>query len=305
MTKRKPKIKKKHALTVAQKACKEIKGFEALYHSLERKMILNGYSESTFKNYARSIAFLTLRTGKLPQKISDNEIEDYLMKLSKEKSPSESYFKHTVYGLRFLFRLLEQNDRALKLPRLRQVKSLPVVLSKDECRRLFNGTKNLKHRIVMCLMYSAGLRMDETRRLMWKDIDRSRMQIKVNQGKNRKDRYVVLSPYILKGLEKYYSQYQPDTYVFNGNEKGQPLHRRSIQRIIAESAKKAGIKKEVTCHTLRHSFATHLLEDGVDILTIMEQLGHSRIQTTMMYTHIARVKRSLAHSPLDTLYGQG
>ncbi len=147
--------------------------------------------------------------------------------------------------------------------------------------------------------------MDETRRLMWKDIDRSRMQIKVNQGKNRKDRYVVLSAYILKGLEKYYCQYQPDTYVFNGNEKGKPLHRRSMQRIIGESVKKAGLKKEVTCHTLRHSFATHLLEDGVDILTIMEQLGHSRIQTTMLYTHIARVKRSLAHSPLDTLYRKG
>lgn len=147
--------------------------------------------------------------------------------------------------------------------------------------------------------------MDEARRLKWKDIDRSRMQILVRQGKNRKDRYVVLSGYILQGLEKYYRQYKPQVYVFNGNKRGEPMGRRSFQWIINEVVRKSGLKKEVTCHTLRHTFATHLLEDGVDILTIKEQLGHSKIQTTLIYTHIARVERRLAHSPLDTLYNKG
>jgi site-specific recombinase XerD len=253
----------------------------------------------------RSVAFLCRRTGKLPQDMADYEIEDYLVKINKEKGPSDSYFKHTIYGLRYVFKLLEQKERALKLPTLRHKKGLPVVLSREECRRLFCSTDNLKHRVLMCLIYSSGLRMDEARRLKWKDIDRSRMQILVRQGKNRKDRYVVLSGYILQGLEKYYRQYKPQVYVFNGNKRGEPMGRRSFQWIINEVVRKSGLKKEVTCHTLRHTFATHLLEDGVDILTIKEQLGHSKIQTTLIYTHIARVERRLAHSPLDTLYNKG
>lgn len=305
MTRKKPYFKRKHAVTVVQKACKEVKGFDALYKTVERKMTLNGYTSSTLNNYMRSIAHLCRNTGKLPQDMADYEIEDYLVQLTQEQGLSGSYFKHTVYGLRYVFKLLEQKDRALKLPSLRTKKGLPAVLSKDECRRLFCSTDNLKHRVLLCLIYSAGLRMDEARRLKWKDIDRSRMQILVKQGKNRKDRYVVLSDYLLKGLEKYYRKYKPEIYLFNGQKQGEPMGRKSIQWIVNEAVRKAGLKKDVTCHTLRHTFATHLLEDGVDILTIKEQLGHTRIQTTLIYTHIARVERKLAHSPLDTLYRIG
>jgi site-specific recombinase XerD len=110
---------------------------------------------------------------------------------------------------------------------------------------------------------------------------------------------------LLKGLEKYYRKYKPEIYLFTGQKQGEPMGRKSIQWIVNEAVRKAGLKKDVTCHTLRHTFATHLLEDGVDILTIKEQLGHTRIQTTLIYTHIARVERKLAHSPLDTLYRIG
>jgi integrase/recombinase XerD len=299
----KPYFKRKHAVTVVEKACKEVKGFEALHHELQRKMLLNGYSDSSYKNYSRGLAHLCLKLGKLPQEMADYEIEEYLLAFKKNDPPSESYFKHAIWGLRFLFKMLGQKERAIRMPSIPRNKALPVVLSKEECKRLFCASDNLKHRVLLCLIYSAGLRMDEARRLKWKDIDRSRMQIHVKAGKNRKDRYVVLSSYLVEGLKKYHRQYKPRIYVFNGSKEGEPLGRRSIQWIVSETVKRSKIKKEVSCHTLRHTFATHLLEDGTDLLTIKELLGHTRIQTTLTYTHIARVTRKMARSPLDTLYG--
>lgn len=146
--------------------------------------------------------------------------------------------------------------------------------------------------------------MNEARTMRIRDIDSDRMQIHVRQGKGRKDRYVVLSKYILKGLRKYYLACRPKTYLFHGTKPGEPLGKRSMQWIVSEAVKKTSIRKEVTVHTLRHSFATHLLEDGVDLYTIKEQLGHERIETTLTYLHIAKTTRQLAHSPLDTLYSK-
>jgi integrase/recombinase XerD len=148
MTRKKPYFKRKHAVTVVQKACREVKGFEALYKTVERTMSLNGYTSSILNNYMRSIAHLCRSTGKVPQSMADYEIEDYLVKLNQQQRLSDSYFKHTIYGLRYVFKLLDQKDRALKLPSLRHKKGLPVVLSKDECRKLFCSTDNLKHRVL-------------------------------------------------------------------------------------------------------------------------------------------------------------
>jgi len=223
--------------------------------------------------------------------------------MKKEYAPSESYFKHTVYGLRFLFRFLGQKDRAIKMPRVRSKFNLPVVLSKEECKQLFKALEDLKSRILLCLIYSAGLRLNEARMLKWKDIDRSRMQIRIQPGKTRKSRCVMLSGYLVQGLIKYCRQYNPQTYVFNGSHKGEPLPASSIQFIIKNAVAQSGIKKHVTLHTLRHSFATHLLEDGVDIVTIKELLGHSQLRSTLTYLHVAHLQRRNAHSPLDTLYG--
>jgi site-specific recombinase XerD len=129
------------------------------------------------------------------------------------------------------------------------------------------------------------------------------MQIRIRQSKGNKDRYVVLSGFILRGLRKYFRACRPKTYLFNGQKKGQPMGKRSVQWIMRNTVRRAGIKKPVSLHTLRHSFATHLIEDGVDIFTVMEQLGHARIETTLRYIHVARsIKRTDVHSPLDTLY---
>jgi len=303
MTTKRITLKRKHAVPEVEKACKEVQGFATLSQDLERTMTLNGYSKSTFSNYLRCLAHLSVHSKKLPQDLNDRQIEDYLLKMKKDFAPSESYFKHTVYGLRFLFRFLGQNDRAIKMPRVRSLLNLPVVLSKEECKQLFKALEDLKSRILLCLIYSAGLRLNEARMLKWQDIDRSRMQIRIQPGKTRKSRCVMLSGYLVQGLIKYCRQYDPQTYVFNGSRKGEPLPASSVQFIIKNAVAQSGIKKHVTTHTLRHSFATHLLEDGVDIVTIKELLGHSQLRSTLTYLHVAHLQRRNAHSPLDTLYG--
>lgn len=270
--------------------------------TLEQQVRLNGYSKSTLTNYGRSIAKISLYFGCTPLELEDGQINEYLLELNDSQSPSKSYFKHTVYGLRYLFRLMNRDDRAIRLPSIKRAKTLPVVLSKKECRRLFKAPKLLRHRVLLMLIYSAGLRIAEVCRLKIEDIDSGRMCIHVRQSKGRKDRYVVLSPLMLCGLRKYYQGERPVKWLFNGKQPGTPMSHQGVQWAMREAVKKAGIRKKATVHTLRHSFATHLLEDGLDIMTVKEQMGHTRIESTLDYLHIARISPHRAFSPLDSLY---
>lgn len=171
-------------------------------------------------NYGRSIAKIALFFGKPPLELEDETINEYLLELKAGEQPSESYFKHTVYGLRYLFRLFGREDRAIKLPPLRRQNQLPVVLSRAECKRLFTAPKLLKHRVMLTLTYSAGLRLSELVALRLEDIDSDRMQIRIRQSKGNKDRYVVLSSFILQGLRKYFQACRPKVYLFNGQTTG-------------------------------------------------------------------------------------
>jgi len=164
--------------------------------------------------------------------------------------------------------------------------------------------QRLKQRVLLCLIYSAGLRVSEVCKLKITDIDFDRKQIHVRESKNNKSRYVVLSDYIASGLQQYIKGSKPKVFLFNGREKGSPLGHSAVQQTFRLAMKKADIMKEACVHTLRHSFATHLLEQGVDIVSIKDQLGHAHIQTTMMYLHVAQLERSLVHSPLDKLYAR-
>lgn len=195
-------------------------------------------------------------------------------------------------------------DRILKLPVLKSDSRVPVVFSKSELRRLFIAPQRLKQRVLFSLIYSAGLRIGEVCSLKLADIDSDRMQIRVLKSKGKTDRYVPLSRYVLTGLRKYILSSKPKLYLFNGSEKGKPLSHGSVQQSFHLAVKKAGIHKDVRVHSLRHSYATHLLEEGVDIVTIKELLGHSSIATTMLYLHVAKVDRIHAHSPLDSLYNR-
>lgn len=192
---------------------------------------------------------------------------------------------------------------ALKMPIVKKEETLPQVLSKEECKTLFRAPSNLKHRFLLAFAYSAGLRMNELRHMRINDIDLDRFQIKVRRGKGNKDRYVILSKAIAAKLPNYVKVCKPQTYLFEGQTVGSPMGERSIQYIINEAVLKTGIRKSgISMHTLRHRFATHLLEDGVDLYSIQRLLGHADIRNTLVYLHIAQIKPKIAHSPLDSLY---
>jgi integrase/recombinase XerD len=195
-------------------------------------------------------------------------------------------------------------EKAFKLPSLKLEHKLPVVLNYQESMALFNAPQLLKHRVLLALIYSAGLRAQEASRLKIADIDSGRMMIHIRQSKYHKDRYVPLSPMILRGLRTYYYACKPVEYLFNGNTPGSPLSVRGIQWVLRESVRKCKLHKRITLHTLRHSYATHLLEFGMDILSIKELLGHARINTTMIYLHVAKPRRTNLFSPLDCLYNR-
>jgi site-specific recombinase XerD len=298
-----PSKLRKKTFTIVEQAIHEVRGFRNLYQELDDKIRLSGQSKSTLISYGRKLAQLSLHFGKLPQHISEKEMNKYLASLARQsKSPSLSDFKFAVYGLRYCYRLLGMNDKLVKLPKIKHDSKLPVVLNYQECKALFHAPELLKHRVLLSLIYSAGLRAKEASNLKIADIDSGRMMIHIRQSKYNKDRYVPLSPMILEGLRKYYYACQPVDYLFNGNEPGSPLSVRGMQWALHEAVKKCKLQKGITLHTLRHSYATHLLEFGMDIVTIKELLGHERIETTMIYLHVAKPNRSNLFSPFDRLY---
>ena len=287
---------------IIDRAKNEVKGFSQIYEKLEQKVLLGGLSESTLLNYGRCIAKISLHFNCDPTKLDEEQINGYLQFLMAGDKPSKSYFKHTVYGLRFLFRSMGLEDRIIKLPSLKGESKLPVVLSGSECKRLFKSGRILKHKIMLCLIYSAGLRSKELRNLRLSDVDFDRKMIHIRQTKYNKDRYVPLSILLIKGLEKYLAAYQPKEYLFNGKAIGSKLSQRGVQWAMKETLKRSGINKEATVHTLRHSYATHLLEYGVDVDTVSKLLGHAHLSTTLVYLHVARLGNSQRFSPFDRLY---
>jgi integrase/recombinase XerD len=296
---------RKRSFTIVEQACHEIQGFKKLYEELQDKILLSGQSKSTLTNYGRKVAQVCLHFGKLPQHISEKEINRYLASVARQsKTPSLSDFKFYVHGLRYCYRLLGMNEKALQLPKIREPQKLPVVLNRQECIAIFKAPELLKHRVLLSLIYSAGLRAGEASRLKIADIDSGRMMIHIRQSKFNKDRYVPLSPLILQGLRKYYYACQPAEYLFNGNSAGSPLSIKGMQWALREAVKKCKLQKGISLHTLRHSYATHLLEEGMDIVSIKELLGHERIQTTMVYLHVAKPNRTNLFSPFDRLYAK-
>ena len=296
-------MKTEKEFTVIGRAMTTISGFDRVYRTLEQQVVLRGQAKSTFENYIHRIAQVSLHFNRLPEEISAEELNEYLASLAMSAiSPSRSAFKHSVYGLRYYYRYVGLPDRAIKLPSLKKDAKLPSIFNKDELRRLFNAPALLKHRVLLMLIYSAGLRSSEVINLKISDIDFERCSIHIRRSKYNKDRMVPLSEYMAVGLQKYIVLERPLTWLFNGKTLGSPYSAKAISWIMREAVKAAGIDKDVTVHTLRHSYATHLLEDGLNIVTIKELLGHAQIATTMIYLHVAQCPLLTAHSPLDTLY---
>lgn len=294
---------RKQIPTIVEKAMIEINGFENVYKTLQQNTAIQGKSQSTFKNYIRRVAIISLHFNRLPENIDDQEIQEYLAGMAmSSKSPSRSSFKHMVYGLRFYFRHIGENKRAINLPALKNETKLPTILNKSELKKLFNAPSLLKHRIILTLSYSAGLRSKELINLKISDIDFERKTIHIRKSKYNKDRIVPLSNYIAIGLKKYLKAENPDTWLFNGKEPSGKYSPKGLSWVMREALKKTNINKSVNLHSLRHSYASHLLEEGVNIVKIKDLLGHATIATTMIYLHVAKLPETSVHSPLDTLY---
>jgi len=282
--------------------------FSEQIQKLKVNLSISGRTQSTFLNYSRLLAAMALHFKCLPTALSESQINDYLYFLQQQhNTPSETYFKHTIYGLRALFKVENISADHIKLPKIKRSKKLPVVLSKSEMKRLLLAPNLLKHRILIGLLYGCGLRCFEARNVQLSDLDFERAALHVRQGKGGKDRYVPLSQHLIRGLKHYIQTEKPKQWLFNG----QPQERagtsvrggdfdgrysqRGVQWAITQAVKKAGtsvrgISKDVSVHTLRHTYATHLLEDGLDILTIKDLLGHHSIDTTMIYLYVPKVE---------------
>jgi integrase/recombinase XerD len=296
-------MRKRIEPTIVEQAVATVTGFDQVFKKLEQQVVLRGQSKSTLHNYIRRIASVSLHFERLPELVSDDEINEYLTSLALDpRSPSRSNFKHAVYGLRYYFRLTGQNKRAISLPSLKKEVKLPVILNRTELKELFKAPTLLKQRIVLTLIYSAGLRGQEVINLKISDVDFERKTIHIRQSKYKKDRLVPLSDYMAKGLRKYISAENPYVWLFNGKEPDGRYSVRGLSWVMRETLKKTSIKKDVNLHSLRHAYATHLLEEGLNIVTLKELLGHAEITTTMIYLHVAQCPMIKPHSPLDTLY---
>ncbi len=291
--------------TIVNQAITLVPEFEIVVKKLNQQIILRGQSESTFNNYVRRIAICVIHFKCLPGRVTEDEINEYLVSLAQHpKSGSRSTFKHMVYGLRYYFRLMGMNKKAIALPPLKGDTKLPVILNRSELKELFAAPKLLKQRIALTLIYSAGLRGKEVINLKIADIDFERMTIFIRETKYNKYRIVPLSPTMAIGLKKYLQLENPHQWLFNGKQPDSKYSIRGLSWIMRENLKKTSIKKKVNLHSLRHTYATHLLEEGVNIVTLKELLGHSDITTTMIYLHVAQCELIKPHSPLDTLYGR-
>jgi site-specific recombinase XerD len=269
---------------------------------MEKELKLRGYSPRTLKAYVSAVHNFVRYHKKPAEKMGPAEARAYVLHLIEEKQVSHSLVIQAVCGIRFFYtKVLRRPFELDDLPYRKRRKTLPNPLTEKEVAALLKAERNLKHRLVLMTLYSAGLRLQEALRLRPADIDSAAMRIRVRAGKGGKDRYTMLSSKLLKNLREYFQQYRPEKWLFYGHVKSEPLHPRSVQRVIHKTAAAAGIRKKVTAHVLRHSFATHLLQRGTNLRYIQELLGHSSIKTTMIYTHVSRRSLTEVVSPLDWL----
>lgn len=268
-------------------------------------LVVRRYSPRTRKVYGGHVRRFLLWRVEPDAPLGDSlqqPVEEYLMWLVQTKGVSRSYQNQAISALRlFAEAVLKTTAPAVDVPRPRKETRLPAVLSPDEVAAMLAKARNPKHRAVLMLLYSAGLRVSEVVRLRPEDLDPDRGLIRVRQGKGAKDRYTLLASRAVKAVERYVESYPTGPWLFPGARPDRPLSTRSVQRIVKRAAAAAGIRKHVSTHTLRHSFATHLLEGGTNLRVIQELLGHSSARTTQIYTHVARSALEGVRSPLDNL----
>ena len=250
-------------------------------------MQLRNYSRSTIKSYINMVAAYARHIGKSPDLSDWEAVREYMLHLLEERHCSVSHLSQAHSAFKVLFvHVLGWPDAGNQVPRPRKVHTLPSVMSVSEVERLISSLSNIKHRTLLQVLYGAGLRVSEVVKLRIADIDSERGVLAVRQAKGFKDRYVPLSATLLTQMREYWRIYRPSVFLFERSVSGGPLSVRTAQAIFQHAKAASGIQKKVSAHTLRHSFATHLLEAGVDLLSIRDQLGHRSITTTTVYLHL-------------------
>lgn len=266
------------------------------------EMKLRNFSTATVSSYTGAVVALADHYDRSPDKISEHEIKQYLLFMTEEKKWTYSTCNVAISALKLFYNdILGQGDVRLKIPVRKTTKRLPEVLSTKEIERIFQVEMNPKHRTLLMTTYAAGLRVSEVTRLRIKDIESQRNLIRVDQGKGKKDRYTVLSQGLLKELRSHYVRFRPQEYLFYGADITKPMSRSAAQQIYYKAKKKAGITKGGGIHCLRHCFATHMLEAGMDIRTLQIILGHSSLSTTAVYLHITMKHLGQTQSSFDLL----
>lgn len=274
-----------------------------LFEMLRRELKLRNYSYKTISAYSSSLRGLVRYFApRHPRDLTSEDIRDYLIHLIDEKSINASTINQILNALRFVYVELYKQPFVLgEIRRPKMHKHLPVILSQEEVGRIFAVITNRKHLCLLMVTYSGGLRVSEVVRLRPEDIDEGRMMIHVRKAKGQKDRYTLLGRATLFELKKYLSETGRTDWLFPGNREAGYLSKESAQKIFKAAVRKAGIAKSVSIHTLRHSFATHLLESGVDLRYIQELLGHSSSRTTEIYTHVSNKVMGKIVNPIDRL----
>jgi site-specific recombinase XerD len=265
-------------------------------------MIIRGMAEKTRTSYTQAVAGLAKFYRRSPDQVTHEEVQAYLLHLIQERKLAWSTCNIAAQGLRFLFHVTLQHDAvAFRIPGPRQPSTLPVILSRDDVHRIVSAATDGKHHALLATTYAAGLRVGEAVRLTITDIDATRQAIRVEQGKGAKDRYTVLPPGLLAELRAYWRLYRPSAWLFPGADGERPITVWTAQHAYYGAKRRAGVTKRGGIHALRHAFATHLLEAGVDLPTIQRLLGHRSLQTTSRYLHLAEVAGIAPGSPLDLL----
>jgi integrase/recombinase XerD len=273
---------------------------------LRQKMIedlkIRNYSPHTIEAYIRSVAHFAKHFGQSPDSLTPAHIRDYQLYLIQQRQVSWGTLVQAVCALRFFYRQTLGRKWMIEfIPYPKRVKKLPLVPSQAEVLALLQAATNLKHHTILATIYATGLRVSEAANLLVSDIDSDRQMIAVRQGKGRKDRFVILSPKLLELLRRYWRAYKPTPYLFPGDIPGHPISREGIHHICQKVVTAAKLTKPISPHSLRHGFATHLLEAGTDLRTIQLLLGHNSLRTTAVYLHVSNVALRSTTSPLDLL----
>jgi integrase/recombinase XerD len=271
-----------------------------LKEHMQADLQLLGITPKTQSVYLREVSNFAKYFGKSPEQLGEDELKEYMLHLLNDRHLSHGTFKYYVSGLKFLYKTtLKREDVVANIKYPRRKKTLPVVLDLSEVEALFSVTDNIKHKALLMITYSAGLRVSETLHLKVTDIDSKRMMVRVEQGKRKKDRYSILSQRALECLRQYWREYRPKEWLFEGQKEGTHICYTSIRNIFFDAKKRAGITKPVTVHSLRHAFATHLLEAGTSLYHVQLLLGHRSPVTTTVYLHVSQLNLSQVTSPID------